>query len=217
MHARTKPRNEPYVWITSISKLLSGEANCLWSAWLRAHHYTAKLETDFDASTWQIEHAALVRKTAASYEAEGYAVTVEHQNSFALKGRLGTLAGRPDLVAVKGNQGWLIDGKTGQPKAADHVQVMLYMWALPLANPAYVGVKFQGRVEYTSRYNLIAADEVDPAFGGRVAELMRAVCGPIEPRKTPSYKECRCCPLTPEDCADRIETEAVAVGVTDEF
>ena len=217
MHARTKARPEPYVWITSISKLLSGEANCLWSAWFRAHHYAAKLNTDFDASAWQIEHAALVSRTAARYEAEGYAVSVEHQNQFTLVGTRGTLAGRPDIVAVRDGEGWIIDAKTGQPKAADHAQVALYMWALPLANPAYAGVTFRGRVEYKCRFAIIDPGEVDAAFVARAADLLKVICGPDPPRKTPSYRECQNCPLTPDDCADRVETEVVYAGVTEEF
>jgi hypothetical protein len=60
MHARTKPRTEPYVWATWISKLLAGESSCLWSAWFRAHnHLGAKIETDFDLQRWQLDHTAI--------------------------------------------------------------------------------------------------------------------------------------------------------------
>lgn len=217
MHAQTKPRPEPYVWATTLSKLLSGEANCLWSAWFRAHHYAARLDTDFDANAWQMEHAALVRRTADRYAAEGYTVTVEYQNQFALKGRLGTLAGRPDIVAIRDDEGWLIDAKTGQPKAADHTQVMLYLWGLPLANPAYAQIRFRGRVEYKCRFGIIEPEEVDAAFTARLADLMRVVCGPNAPRKSPSFRECQFCPLTRDDCLDRVESDVAFAGATDEF
>ncbi|MBN9121456.1 MAG: PD-(D/E)XK nuclease family protein [Planctomycetes bacterium] len=218
MHARTKPRTDPYVWATWISKLLAGESSCVWSAWFRAHHHVgAKVETDFDLELWRVEHTALIRRTAADFASLGYTVTVESQNQFTLAGRLGTLAGRPDLVAVKGDEGWIIDGKTGQPKGSDRVQVMLYMWALQKANPAYAGVRFRGRVEYKARYGIIDPGEADTAFVTRVAGLMREVCGPNEPRKAPSYRECQSCPLTPDDCGDRVDTEAIFAGVTEEF
>ena len=219
MHARTKPRSEPYVWATWITKLLAGEASCVWSAWFRAHHQFAKTDrADFDLDRWQVDHTAVVRRVAAAFEGEGYSVSTERQNQFTLAGKLGTLAGRPDVVAVRDGEGVIIDGKTGQPRASDRFQVLLYMWSLPKANPALAGFRFRGRVEYPGgRHCLIEAEEVDAEFGGRVAELMRAVCGPIEPRKAPSFKECQCCPLTREDCPDRVETEAVAAGVTDEF
>ncbi len=219
MHARTKPRTEPYVWATWITKLLAGESSCLWSAWFRAHfHSFAKTErADFDLDKWIVDHAALVRRTAAEFTDKGYAVSTERQNQFSLAGKLGTLAGRPDMVAVQGDEGWVVDGKTGLPRAADRVQVMLYMWALKRANPALAGVRLRGRIEYPTRFGIVEADEVDAGFAARVGEVMRAVCGPDEPGKAPSFGECRCCPLTPDDCAERVDEEAVLAAVTDEF
>jgi hypothetical protein len=38
-----------------------------------------------------------------------------------------------------------------------------------------------------------------------------------EPHKTPSYGECQHCPVTPEDCGDRVQTEKAYQGETDEF
>lgn len=218
MHSRTKPRTEPYVWATWISKLLAGESTCLWSAWFRAHHQFAKTaRADFDLDRWQTDHTAVVHRAAADFESKGYTVLTERQNQFTLVGKTGTLAGRPDVVAIQGEDGWIIDGKTGQPRASDRVQVMLYMWALKKANPVFAGVRFKGRVEYLSRYNLIDSEEVDGTFVALVADTMKLICGPDAPRKAPSFEECRCCPLTREDCADRVEAEAVLAGVTDEF
>lgn len=218
MHARTKPRTEPYVWATWVSKLLAGESSCLWSAWFRAHYSFAKTErADFDLDRWVVDHTTVVKRTAAEFEGKGFIVMTERQNQFSLVGKLGTLAGRPDVVAIQGDEGWIVDGKTGQPRASDRVQVLLYMWALKKANPAYANVRFKGRVEYMARYNLIDTEEVDAAFATQVAELMKLICGPDEPRKAPSFGECRCCPLTREDCADRVETEEILAGVTDEF
>jgi len=220
MHARTKPRIEPYVWVTWISKLLAGESSCVWSAWFRAHHHFAKntAATDFDLENWQLEHTALIRRTVAEFEGNGFTVFTEHQNQFSLKGKLGTLAGRPDVAAMKGDEGWIVDGKTGQPRPSDSIQVMLYMWALPKVNPAYANVRFRGRVEYKCRHVIIEAEEVDAAFAAQVGALMREVCATDEPRKAPSFRECLYyCPLTPDDCVDRVEKELVAAGVTDEF
>lgn len=220
MHAQTKPRPEPYVWATWLAKLLAGEVSCEWSAWFRAHHFAAKSEKidgDFDLELWRLDHTALIRRTVAEFEGKGYTVAIENQNQFALKGKVGTLAGRPDVVAVQGDEGWIVDAKTGQPRGSDRVQVALYMWALPKANPLYAGVRFRGRVEYKCRFGIIESEEVDSAFVARVAEMMREVCGPDPPRKSPSFRECQFCPLTPDDCVDRVETEAVYAGVTEEF
>ena len=148
MHALTTARAEPYVWVSWITKLLAGESSCVWSAWLRAHYQTAKAPNGFDMGTWQMDHSAMLRKTAADHEKEGYRVHTESQNMFALKGKTGTLSGKPDVVAVKDMEGWVVDTKTGSPKASDRVQVMIYMWAMPKAIPAFAGVRFHGKVVY---------------------------------------------------------------------
>ena len=41
-----------------------------------------------------------------------------------------------------------VDVKTGSPKASDQVQVMLYMYLLPLARPEYQGATIAGQVVY---------------------------------------------------------------------
>ena len=175
MNPRTTRRVEPYVWVSWITMLLAGESSCVWSAWLRAHYQTAKAPTGFDLGTWQIAHTALLRQTAAEHEKQGYTIYTEGQNLFTLKGKIGTLSGKPDVVAVKDTAGWVVDAKTGWPKASDRIQVMIYMWALPQTNPAFARVTFDGRVVYKTGYNIITSDEIDRAFVRQVGELMLRV------------------------------------------
>lgn len=217
MNAMTTARPEPYVWVSWITKLLAGEASCVWSAWLRAHYQTAKAPNGFDMGTWQMDHSAMLRTAAARHENEGHTVFTESQNTFVLKGRTGTLSGKPDVVAVKDMEGWVIDTKTGAPKASDRVQVMIYMWALPKVIPAFAGVRFHGKVVYKTGYLIIAPEEVDAIFVKRVADLMKEVCGEAEPHKAPTFSECQHCPITVEDCADRVGAAKVFLGETDEF
>lgn len=218
MHPQTTPRPEPYVWVSWITKLLAGEASCVWSAWLRAHYATAKPAANgtFDIGTWQMDHTALLRRVATDHKEE-FEVYTEGQNLFTLRGKTGTLSGKPDVVAVNDRSGWSVDTKTGLPKASDRIQVMIYMWALPKANPAFADIRFDGKVVYKSSYSVITADEVDSVFVKRLSELMKEVCGEKSPRKAPSFSECQFCPITPEDCADRVVAEKVFVGETDEF
>ena len=49
-------------------------------------------------------------------KAEGYAVFVEDQNKFTLKGRAATLGGVPDLVAVRGAEALVVDCKSGKQR-----------------------------------------------------------------------------------------------------
>lgn len=164
-----------------------------------------------------MDHSALLRKAVTEHEKQGYTVYAEGQNLFALKGKTGTLSGKPDVVAVKGMAGWIVDTKTGSPKASDRIQVMVYMWAMPKANAAFEGVRFEGKVVYKSCYNIITPDEIDTVFARRLGDLMKEVCGSAPPHKAPSFGECQYCPVTREDCADRVDAMKVHQGETDEF
>jgi hypothetical protein len=217
MHRLTTVRPDPYVWVSWITKLLAGESSCVWSAWLRAHYQTAKAPNGFDMGAWQMDHSALLRMSATQHEKEDYKVHTEGQNMFVLKGKAGTLSGKPDVVAVKDLEGWVVDTKTGSPKASDRVQVMIYMWALPKTNPAFAGVTFQGKVVYKNGYIVIRSDEIDEIFVKRLGDLMKEICGEAEPHKAPSYGECQHCPITPEDCADRAQAMKIHEGETNEF
>ena len=113
-----RPRETPYVWATWLAKLLAGENSCEWAASFRAHYQDwAKPPSDFDSTQWMLDHTALVNTERESREKLGYEVFTENQNSFRLRGRSATVAGKPDLIAVKGGDAVIIDAKTGKPGA----------------------------------------------------------------------------------------------------
>ena len=87
---------------------------------------------------------------------------------------------------------------------------------MPKTNPAFEGVTFNGKVVYRTGYSIITPDEIDGNFVKAGSELMRDVCGDAEPHKAPSFGECQYCPITPEDCTDKVGTEKVFQGETDE-
>ena len=203
------PRDHPYVWATWLRSLLSGEASCEWAAWFKAHNkHTKRPNGDDDGklAQWQIEHATLLANVRDKFRADGYTVFQEQQNAFKLKAPIGTLAGKPDLIALKDKTAWVIDVKTKSIKVRDRAQVMLYMWALPMANiPRYRGVRFDGRIITPSGEMIIGADEVDAQFIARVKGLLRRVCGPTPLFTSPSGGECRYCDISSDDCHDRLE------------
>ena len=210
-------RPTPYVWVTWITKLLAGETHCTWSVWLRANYKTAPMPSDFDSASWKIGHTALLRKTIGEMTTDGFFCSTEDQNSFTMMGNVGTLAGKPDLIASSEKGYWIVDVKTGQPRVSDKVQVMIYMWAIPLVRTKFKGKKFDGKVQYANNFQIIMADEVDRTFIKNVGELMKEVCSDKPPSSVPSFAECRYCPITPEDCSERVEVEDKYVGETDEF
>ena len=130
-------RASPYIWVTWLTKLLVGENSCEWAAWFRSQHETwsyEKVPSTSDATTWQLNHTALLNRIQADLESQGQAVFAENQNFFNLKGKVATLGGKPDLITVAGDTGTIYDAKTGKPSPSHHIQVMAYMSLIEKAN-----------------------------------------------------------------------------------
>ena len=105
-------RDHPYIWATWIARLLAGESSCEWAAWFRAKYQDwVKPPSDFDSARWMMDHTGLVNQAREGREKLGYTVYTENQNAFRLRGKLATLAGKPDLIAVKGGDAVIIDAK----------------------------------------------------------------------------------------------------------
>ena len=89
-------RQFPYIWTTWLPRLLTGENSCEWAIWFKAHQGRTRALSDFDQSQWLLNHTALLNEQKSRREANGHEVRVERQNSFQLRGRTATLAGRPN-------------------------------------------------------------------------------------------------------------------------
>ena len=212
--------NGPYVWVTWLTKLLVGEHSCEWAAWFKSHHESwswEKASSTFDVVQWQVAHTASVIDTRAAWEQEDYTVFTESQNSFALRGKTATLGGKPDLIARKGNEGVILDVKTGKPSPSHGVQVMLYMYAVPRALGQYKGVTFDGRVVYYDHEVAIPATAVDEGFIRNVGRFMQRLGLSAPARRVPSPMECAYCDITAANCPDRLSGTPVTEGVTVDF
>jgi hypothetical protein len=212
-------RTDPYIWVTWLSKLLVGDNSCEWASWFRAHFRDfQKVPSDFDTFSWQIDHTDLLNEVRVDLEAEGHTVTTEQQNLFRLRGSSGiTVGGRPDLIAVSGESGAIFEVKTGEPRAADAAQVLIYMFAVPLAFPQYRQVEFRGEVAYRDHRVPVPSTAMDDAFKTGLVEIIRRVGAEAPTRKVPSAAECRFCDITSEDCPERIAADAVAEGPVPDF
>ena len=150
-------KNGAYIWITWLSMLLTGEHSCEWLAWFKAHHETRsweKVSTPFDQTMWQMAHNDRVVAVRDQWEADGYRVFTENQNSFVLRGRTATLGGKPDLIAV---------------------QVVLYMYAVPNALARFRDITFTGSVAYPGYAVEIPATAVDGRFVEHMARRVPSV------------------------------------------
>ena len=82
-----EPRSSPYVWVTWLTKLLAGEESCRWKFWFKANNTFEKTPSDFDLAKWTAEHTQLMNVRAEELRADGYAVYLEGQNAFRMKGK----------------------------------------------------------------------------------------------------------------------------------
>jgi hypothetical protein len=203
-------RSTPYVWVTSIAPFLAGQAFCEYRPWFIARHQGFERQpSSFNGAAWRAKHAELVRKTAAWQREVNTTVLVEAQNRFLLSGKSGTVvAGQPDLVRLRTTGALVTDCKTGQPLDAHVGQVLCYMLLLPYTRPEYRQQSFSGRIQYEDYALDLPASAVSDEF----REQFRRTLGMIEREEAPvpaaSQWECRYCPLTSQDCPERVDARS---------
>ena len=198
--------------------MLVGENSCEWAAWFRGHYQRyEQVPSTFDETTWQLNHTALLNRIRTDLEAKGNSVFMENQNSFALKGHAATLGGKPDLITVSGKNGTIYDAKTGKPSPSHHVQVMVYMYAVPRVLSQYKGVTFDGKLIYTDHEVNIPSTAVDQPFIENLGELIRRVADKTPARKVPSPMECGFCNIAKSECPERMAGDVMQQGETEDF
>ena len=209
--------NGPYIWVTWLPRLLSGESSCEWASWFKAQHEGwswSRMPSDFDQAGWMMNHTALLNEQRQRWELQGYTVLTEGQNSFNLRGSSAVLAGKPDLVARRQDQITVIDAKTGRPSPAHTAQVLIYMYALPRALDRYKGLSIAGQVTCPDQVVDIPADAVDGRFVESLGGLIRCLASQMAARRVPSPRECRFCEITPADCPERADEGPPEEGMT---
>ena len=213
-------RVTPYIWVSWLTKLMVGESMCEWAAWFKAWNESwsyKKMPSDFDSTTWKIHHTLLLNKVRSELESDGKTVFVENQNKFTLRGKLASLGGKPDLITTTAGFGTIYDVKTGNPSPAHHVQLMIYMYAIPRALKHYNGVRFEGKVIYEDHEFAISNSAVDTRFIDNLANLIRRIASHTPAKKVPSLIDCSFCNLTDSDCFEKIQGEIPELGCTKDF
>ena len=127
------------------------------------------------------------------------------------------LAGKPDLVTRRRDQITVIDAKTGHSSPAHTAQVLIYMYALPLALERYKGLSIAGQVAYPDHAIDIPADAVAARFVDNLSGLIRHLASQMPARRVPSPGECRFCEITPADCPERADEGPPEEGGTGDF
>jgi len=207
----TKPRTEPYVWVTWLSRLMAGDVRCQWAPWFKTH-YTGyvRAPSDFQLAAWTAEHTQLLDELVKERSALGEGIYREVQNEFQARRPSGLIiSGKPDLITIdQGGHCTVYDAKTGKPRQSDIIQVMLYMMFLPYASPLYEGKDLSGCLVYKdgSRSD-IPHNSIDDAFQKNVTYFLDILESTSPPKRTPHSIECDFCDITNADCPDRKEAE----------
>lgn len=203
----TKRFGKPYIWTTWLVKQVSGAEICRYSAWFKAHFKYDKFEEMAgDLVQWNKDHNRLMAARQQQLERDGWAVEVEAQNAFKLEGTTAVVAGKPDLVARKGNEVRIIDGKTGRERDSDIAQVLFYLYALPKVKPDLAGKLVTGEVEYSKGRDVLTVTS-DDVTEDRIEEfvgMIAVIAGDHPPAKAPSREECKRCSIGPTDCPQRV-------------
>ncbi len=215
----TRPRSGVYIWVTWLSKLMAGEANCQWSAWFKSHHTDyAKVPGDFQLAVWTAEHTRLLDEVSKEREKQGETVYREGQNKFLAKRPSGlSVAGTPDLISMESHSGHctVFDIKTGNPRQSDIIQVALYMMFLPYATGLYKGKKMDGCVVYKTGYSEVPHHIIDDKFKKNVTYFLDILESSSPPSKLPSHTGCSWCDLTTADCPQRADSPEADPEETD--
>ncbi len=202
-------KRAPYVWVTWMTKLISGEAVCDWSLWFRAWHRYEKLSPGIDLSRWTKEHDELVRARAESLDLMDYGVTLEE--SLTVRGKVVTVSGKPDIRYETEFGTVFEDCKTGLRRDSDHVQVLLYAWLYRLQS----GYDSAGVVVYPDE--VVSVDMTRLASVARDAKRLLALCSAgMAPAQQPSRNECRSCNIGTPYCLSR-KLDEDSIFITSEF
>ena len=198
-----------YIYVTSISRYLTGEKSCTWACWFKGNFQGfEKMSSDFDSARWNMEHTDLLNELVADLEELGCELFIERQNSFRVESlRSGAvIGGKPDLIAVFPDGRTVVyDVKTGKESPSHTVQVQLYMYLLPRSDlTRWRGTKLEGAVVCPDGHQVdVPANSIDDAFTTRLTDFMQKMTSEMPPRRVASLAECGFCELTSADCADR--------------
>ena len=143
------------------------------------------MPSDFDQTGWLLSQTALLNEQCQRWEQQRYTTMPKRQNSFNPRGSSVVLAGKPDLVARRHDQITVIDAKTGRPSPAHAAQVLIYMYALPLASERYQRLRIAGQVAYPDHIVDVPADAVDGRFVENLGGHIRRLASQMPARRMP--------------------------------
>lgn len=209
MISHLKKRTGAFLHPSWLAKYFSGDRQCLWGLNRQARCYLPKSDSSFDLNAYKVKHQSLLTKAISRYEAEGYQVFVESANEYSVRTKSGVIINCcPDLIALKNDQVFVVDAKTGSPSGKDYGQVQLYMMTIPIAGIHGICSIPTGQVFYREFRLDISPDELTPEWKAQLSNLVSIAAQVDPPKPRPSKRECQWCPAA-MICPHRIEESPV--------
>lgn len=191
---------------------MTDEIQCPWSMWFRTHYKYEKLSRDFDSAKWSASHRALLNDRISNLRVQGFTVFAEGENWFEITGKSHSVkvSGKPDILAIRDEQVWVEDCKTGKKKNSDLYQILLYVLLLPLSHQRCWGRKLEGRLVYPDGVMEVSGEQVSEEFKAQFREMVALLSQSIPPRKVACFQECRYCDISAQYCQERVEENSSA-------
>ena len=201
----TGPRISP-LWLAG---LLSGEVQCQWASWFRTHHEDwDRVETpDLPGLDWQTQYTVQLNGCIRRYEEQGYTVSNGAPNAYSLSLGDAVLSGRPDVIAVKGDDCVVIDFPKGEANRSHAFQVMTHMYALPRAVERLRGMSPRGELGYWQEQVDVPAGSLDREFVENLHRQAERLASGEPLARVPSVDECWTCDIGAADCPERMKND----------
>ena len=190
-----------------VAGLLAGQDRCEWAAWFRVHHEDRESYRTSDPYplSWPGYYTPMLMECIERLEGEGYTVSQGGPNAYVLDIGAAVISGKPDVIAVRGDDCVVVDLLGRDPLPSDEVHVRIHMCALPRVMPQMEGIAPRGQLQYRQEVVDVPASSVPPDFIMSLSELAERLVQGEPPVRVPSPGECGRCDITPGDCAARME------------
>lgn len=189
-------------------------AACQWRYWFMAQNQLRAKATSFDDASWHLNHARLLTELERELRALGLEPEIESPFSMPLDKKGAALAGQMDCLVVDPKSGiaTVYDCKTGSAKPQHKLQVLVYMHTLT-KRLRFRNLGLRGSIVYPDRREDIL--RFPDGFADNFDFWVQLLLSDVPPRRVPG-SDCRFCPITTEDCVERVEWGAESTGLGEE-
>ena len=193
-------RESPYVWVTWLAKVMSGDISCQWQSWFRSHYKLIEEHPSyFDSAEWNMNHTKLLTELKEKLVKEKCRPEIEKRINYYVPNSGAVISGKADCIVVNKDTVIVYDCKTGKEKGCDQVQVMLYMYLLSVGE--FSGKQIKGVLIYNDKEIEIPnlSENFVENFNFFIERLISS-----EPLMKNPGDDCKYCKIAKSDCLERV-------------